>query len=88
MSSYLNHTKMAYTIEEASALLSLSRSQLYRLIDLREIETITVGTSRRITSRQLDAFLLSREQSTAHMLDLNSLQSLVKSRRTPHARKP
>ena len=85
MSSYLNHAKMAYTIKEAGALLSLSRSQLYRLIDQREIETITVGTSRRITSRQLDAFLQAREQATGQVLDLTSLQSLVKCRRTSHA---
>lgn len=62
VSGYLNHERMAYTVEDAGKLLSLSRAQLYRLIDLREIETIKIGKSRRITSRQLEAFLLSMEQ--------------------------
>lgn len=62
MSEYLHHEKMAYTVEEASELLSLSRAHVYRLIDLGQIETVTVGRSRRITSRQLDAFLLRLEQ--------------------------
>lgn len=62
MSDYLYHEKMAYTVEEASELLSLSRAHVYRLIDLGQIETITVGRSRRITSRQLDAFLYGLEQ--------------------------
>lgn len=62
MSPYLQHAKMAYTVEEASDLLSLSRAQLYRLIDLGEIRTVKIGRFRRITSRQLDAFVLALEQ--------------------------
>jgi excisionase family DNA binding protein len=61
MSGYLNHAKMAYTIEEACELVSLSRAQLYRLIDLQEIGSIKVGRARRITSRQLDVFLSQQE---------------------------
>ena len=53
---------MAYTVEEAAGLLSLSRASLYRLIDLGEIGTIRVGRCRRLTARQLDAFLEARER--------------------------
>ena len=58
----MDHQKMAYTVEETCELLSISRAQIYRLIDRCEIGTIRIGTSRRITSRQLDAFLLGHEQ--------------------------
>jgi excisionase family DNA binding protein len=57
------HEKMAYTVEEAGRLLSLSRAQMYRLIDLKEIATISVGRSRRITARQIDAFVRAKEQA-------------------------
>lgn len=53
---------MAYTIEEACQLVSLSRAQVYRLIDVGEIQTIKIGKSRRVTSRALDAFILALEE--------------------------
>lgn len=62
MSGYLNHAKMAYTVEEACDLLSLSRAQIYRLIDLGELETVQIGRARRITSKQIDAFVSGLEQ--------------------------
>ena len=65
MSQHLTHSKMAYTVPEASSLLSLSRSLLYRLIDLGEIETIKVGRSRRITATQLESFLKALELKSA-----------------------
>lgn len=63
MDGYLAHARMAYTVEEAGELLSLSRAQVFRLIDTCEIQTIKIGRSRRITSRQLEAFLKAREQA-------------------------
>ena len=53
---------MAYTIEEAGKLLSLSRAHMYRLIDRGDIASIKVGKSRRITSKQLEAYLNVLEQ--------------------------
>ena len=61
MSQYLIHSKLMYTVGEACKLLSLSRAFLYRLIDSGEIESITIGRARRITSAQLDAFVKARE---------------------------
>lgn len=53
--------KLAYTVEEAAELLSVSRAHLYRLIDLQEIGSVTIGRSRRITAKQLATFLESLE---------------------------
>lgn len=57
------HPKMVYTIEEASELLSLSRAQLYRLIDLAELPTVKIGKSRRITYAQLEQYVSQLEQN-------------------------
>ena len=53
--------KLAYTVEEAAELLSISRAQIYRLLDLCELESVTVGRSRRITANQLGAFIQKLE---------------------------
>lgn len=50
-------SKLAYKVEEAAGLLSLSRAHVYRLMDLAEIGSVTIGRSRRITARQLEEFL-------------------------------
>ncbi len=55
------HSKMAYTIEEAAGLLSISRAQIYRLIDSCQLNSVTVGRSRRITQGQLDVFVAQLE---------------------------
>lgn len=49
--------KLAYTVQEAAELLSISRAQLYRLLDLCELGSITIGRSRRITASQLEEFV-------------------------------
>ena len=49
--------KLAYTVEEAAGLLSLSRAHLYRLIDIAEIGSVTIGRSRRVTARQLEEYV-------------------------------
>ena len=53
--------KLVYTIPEACEMLSLSRAAIYRLIDRREIATVKVGRSRRVTLRQLDEFVRRME---------------------------
>lgn len=49
--------KLIYTVKEASSLLSLSRAQLYRLMDQGDIKFVKIGRSRRITAEQLQAFV-------------------------------
>jgi len=57
------HSKLAYKVEEAARLLSLSRAHVYRLMDLAEIGSVTIGRSRRITARQLEEFLRRLESA-------------------------
>ena len=49
----VSREKLAYTVEEAAELLSVSRAHLYRLLDYEELESVRIGRSRRITSTQL-----------------------------------
>lgn len=51
------NNKLAYTVEEAAELLSLSRANVYRLLDLKELDSVRIGRSRRVTAAQLEAFL-------------------------------
>lgn len=49
--------KLAYTVKEVAAMLSLSRSHLYELIHAGKIDTIKIGRARRITHKQISDFL-------------------------------
>jgi excisionase family DNA binding protein len=49
--------KLAYTVRDAASLLSLSRAQIYRLMDQGDIKFVKIGRSRRITADQLDSFV-------------------------------
>lgn len=53
--------KLAYTVKEVAAMLSLSRSHLYELIHAGEIDTIKIGRARRITRKQLDEYVREHE---------------------------
>jgi excisionase family DNA binding protein len=57
--------KLAYSVEEASSLLSVSRAHLYRLLDSGEMKSIHIGRSRRITQRQLDNYLAVKEAAAS-----------------------
>ncbi len=49
--------RLAYTVQEAAIMLSLSRSLVYELINAGKIETIKIGRARRITAKQLEVYL-------------------------------
>lgn len=55
--------KMAYTVVEAAALLSVSRAHLYRLIEAQEIGSVSIGRSRRITVHQLECYVERLEEA-------------------------
>lgn len=57
-------SKSAYSPEAVAEKLSISRAHVYRLLERGELSSITIGRCRRITQRQLDAFLDQREQSS------------------------
>jgi excisionase family DNA binding protein len=61
--SYWQPSKLAYTVEEAGELLSLSRAQVYRLIDSCELESVKIGKCRRITADQLARFTIRVEHA-------------------------
>ncbi len=60
--SKAGYKKLAYTVEEAAELLSLSRAHVYRLLDLQQIGSVTIGRSRRITVNQLTDFISDLEK--------------------------
>lgn len=62
--------KLAYRVEEAADLLSVSRAQIYRLLDAGELTSISIGRSRRITRAQLDAFIRLKEASSSQIPDV------------------
>ena len=52
-----HHAKLAYSVEEAAALLSLSRAHVYRLLDTGDLGSVLIGRSRRVTAGQLETFV-------------------------------
>lgn len=57
--------KLAYSVQEAAELLSISRSQIYEMISSGKIGSISIGRSRRVTHRQLMAFVEKCESSNS-----------------------
>lgn len=51
-----------YTVEEAAEYLRLGRTTVYQLMRRDELESIKIGSSRRITEDQLKRFLERKEQ--------------------------
>jgi excisionase family DNA binding protein len=49
--------RVLYRVEEAVALLGLSRSQLYELIRSGRLQTVTEGRVRRIPAAAIDAYV-------------------------------
>lgn len=60
-----SHQKMAYTVEEAAQLLSLSRAHVYRLIDFEDLGSVRIGRSRRITASQLADYVRRLEANSS-----------------------
>jgi excisionase family DNA binding protein len=56
-------TQLLYTIEQAARLLAISRSSVYRLITSKEIVTIGIGRSRRVSHQALEGFIKAKTQS-------------------------
>lgn len=71
--------KLAYTIEEAAELLSLSRAHVYRLLDQGDLNSISIGRCRRITYGQLVEFIRSKEAASCQTQNLVCYQTAAKS---------
>ncbi len=53
--------KLLYTVEEAAALLSLSRTSVFQLICDHRLAAVKIGGRRRVAHRALDDFVASLE---------------------------
>ena len=56
-------TQLLYTVDQAAQVLAISRSSLYRLITSKEIVTIGIGRSRRVSHQALESFIKAKTQS-------------------------
>lgn len=54
-------SKLLYTVEEAVALLSLSRTSVFQLISDHRLAAVKIGGRRRVAHRALDDFVASLE---------------------------
>ena len=53
-----------FTIRQAAQILNVSRTQIYKLIKIRELDSVKIGHSRRITESQLVAYIQKVEDKT------------------------
>jgi excisionase family DNA binding protein len=58
-------TVQAYTVEQVAKMLNISRDKVYYLLRTRQLRSIKIGKSRRITDEQLAAFVASLEDDAA-----------------------
>ena len=55
----------AYTVEQVAKMLHISRDKVYYLLRTRQLRSIKIGKSRRITDAHLAAFIASIEDDAA-----------------------
>jgi excisionase family DNA binding protein len=55
----------AYTVEQVAKMLNISRDKVYYLLRTRQLRSIKIGKSRRVTDQHLAAFIASLEDSAA-----------------------
>jgi excisionase family DNA binding protein len=55
----------AYTVEQVAKMLNISRDKVYYLLRTRQLRSIKIGKSRRITDQHLADFVASLEDSAA-----------------------
>ncbi len=53
------------TAEQAARLLSVSRSRIYEWLQSGELPSVSLGRSRRVSRRALEAFVAERESAGA-----------------------
>jgi excisionase family DNA binding protein len=56
-------TLEAYTVEQVAKMLHIGRDKVYYLLRTRQLRSIKIGKSRRITSEQLAAFIATLEDN-------------------------
>jgi excisionase family DNA binding protein len=58
-------TVQAYTVEQVAKMLNISRDKVYYLLRTRQLRSIKIGKSRRITDAHLAEFIASLEGDDA-----------------------
>jgi excisionase family DNA binding protein len=53
----LDRPRALYRIDDAAALLSISRSRVYELVRSGQLRTVMVGRSRRVPARAVDDYV-------------------------------
>lgn len=53
----LDRPRVLYRVEDAAALLSVSRNRIYELIRSNQLRSVQVGSSRRVPARSLDEYV-------------------------------
>lgn len=56
-SAVVSHMRLLYRVEEAAAMLSISRHRIYELIRSGELATVTIGKSRRVPLASVTAYV-------------------------------
>ena len=55
----------AYTVEQVAKMLNISRDKVYYLLRTRQLRSIKIGKSRRITEQHVADFITSLEDNAA-----------------------
>ncbi len=55
----------AYTVEQVAKMLNISRDKVYYLLRTRQLRSIKIGKSRRITDQHLATFIAALERNDA-----------------------
>jgi excisionase family DNA binding protein len=55
----------AYTVEQVAKMLNISRDKVYYLLRTRQLRSIKIGKSRRITDQHVADFIASLEDDAA-----------------------
>jgi excisionase family DNA binding protein len=55
----------AYTVEQVAKMLNISRDKVYYLLRTRQLRSIKIGKSRRITDQHLADFVAALEDDAA-----------------------
>jgi len=58
---------MLYTPQEVAEIMSISRSQVYNLMNSKQLESVHIGRSRRITMDQIHEFVGQLTSKVEHI---------------------
>ena len=58
---------MLYTPQEVAEIMSISRSQVYNLMNSNQLESVHIGRSRRITMDQIHEFVVQLTSKVEHI---------------------